>query len=158
MGLKAEAEVRGPARFFYDKSTYPASYSLAQESKTANPVPRGDCSFAGEAVDLGARKERSTSVSPGKETKTQARCCVMCNHCWHQEVSKFRSTVYKCPNCLSDQPGDAYLTEEELQAMAERCKEWDRKSAEERRAAMADASRHRSAMKKRGYSYAGASD
>jgi hypothetical protein len=159
MGLQAEAEIRGPERFFYDKSTYPTSYSICQESKTANPVPRGDCSFAGEVMDLGAKKERSYSGSPAKGTRTQARVCVMCNHCWRAERSERRSDVVRCPECLSDQPGDDYFNSQELEAMAEQCAQMDLKHEEERRCKMAAASHARSAMRKKGYtSYLGDSE
>jgi hypothetical protein len=151
MGLQAEAEVRGPARFFYDKSTYPASYQLNQESKYANPCPRGDMSFAGEAVDLGARKERSYSGSPAKEARTQARVCVMCDHCWRAVRSTRRSDVVRCPACLSDQPGEDYLTAAELEAMEQRCADWDLDKAKRQRDEMAAASHARSAMRKKGY-------
>ena len=143
-------EVRGPERFFYDKSTYPASYNIAQESSRANPVPRGDTAFAGEAMDLGARKERSYSGSPLKGPPKQARVCVMCDHCWRAEKTH-RCEILRCPECLSDQPGDDALTAAEFEAMRQRCAASDLELAKRRKALMAAASHARSAMMKRGF-------
>jgi len=155
MGLKAETEVRGPERFFYDASTFPASYSIALSAARASPVPRGD-GAAGEAVDLGARQERSSSKSPGKPEKTRPRVCVMCDHCWRAKRTG-RCEILRCPNCLSTQPGDDALTPEDFQDMADRCIQWDLELAKQRKAKMAAASHARSAMRKRGY-LPGASD
>jgi len=145
---KAVDEVRGPARFFYDKSTYPASYALAQEVKRAAPGACGaDHGFAGEAVDVAARKEKSAS-SPPKIARTEARCCVMCDHCWRAKRSTRRSDVVKCPECLSNQPGD--LTEAELEEMEEKYKEFQKELEKTRRSLMAAASHERAAAQKRG--------
>ena len=154
--MGAEAEVRGPERFFYDKSTYPASYNIALESARANPVPRGDTAFAGYAVDMDTRKDRSYSGSPVKGPPTQARVCVMCDHCWRAEKTD-RCEILRCPECLSDQPGDEYLTAAELAAMAQRCREANRALAKSRKALMAAASNARSALRKKG-SLAGEED
>lgn len=47
----------------------------------------------------------------------------MCDHCWRAPIPEGRLYVLKCPNCLSDQPGDDELTPEELQAQAETCRQ-----------------------------------
>merc|ERR1719163_2595759 len=130
---KAVDEVRGPERFFYDTSTYPASYALARE-----------------AVDIAAR-ERSAAGSPPRGAPTQARVCVMCDHCWRAKRCTRRSDVVKCPTCLSDQPGDDELTEAELQEMEEKYATFERVLEKRRRDLMAAASNARSALKKRGY-------
>ena len=98
-------------------------------------------------MDVAARKEKSAS-SPPKIARTEARCCVMCDHCWRAKRSTRRSDIVKCPECLSNQPGD--LTEAELEEMEEKYKEFQRELEKTRRALMAAASHERAAAQKRG--------
>jgi hypothetical protein len=71
----------------------------------------------------------------------------MCDHCWKASIPESRLYVLKCPNCLSDQPGDDALTAAELWAMAEQCQkvfaEREARASERRKSRLAERARLR---------------
>jgi len=89
----------------------------------------------------------ATQPTQPKVFRLQPRICVMCDHAWRAKIPESRSFLLKCPNCLSDQPGEDYLTAAELRAQADKCNEVlaarDAEAAKKRKAAMAERARLR---------------
>lgn len=71
----------------------------------------------------------------------------MCDHAWRAKIPESRFYLLKCPNCLSDQPGDNELTPAELRAQAAKCQEVlaerDAREAARRKARMVERARLR---------------
>ena len=65
---KAVDEVRGPARFFYDKSTYPASYALAQEVKSPGLNIRSTSNSSLNTSTVGLFSAVSTPIFTSKSS------------------------------------------------------------------------------------------
>jgi hypothetical protein len=59
----------------------------------------------------------------------------MCDHCWKASIPESRLYVLKCPNCLSDQPGDDEISADELREQAEKCEQVLGAAAAERKKA-----------------------
>merc|ERR1719313_1611663 len=169
------ADRRGPERLYYDESNWPDAYknhraaSVERIALSRLRVPRAE-SRCSSATRCSSAKTRCSSLTSSAETYTrpssfesnesvatqptqpkvfrlQPRVCVMCDHCWRAKIPESRFHLLKCPNCLSDQPGDEYLTAAELRAQAEKCNEVlsvrDAEAAKRRKAAMADRARLR---------------
>jgi len=89
----------------------------------------------------------ATQPTQPKVFRLQPRICVMCDHAWRAKIPETRSFMLKCPNCLSDQPGEDNLTAAELRAQADKCNEVlavrDAIAAKKRKEAMAERARLR---------------
>merc|ERR1719240_1645409 len=113
--------LRGPALFFYDQSSWPASYQYALAASLEEQIEEStqrsvDCSSrsTSRAEDRSSSttstETQPSSGQPKRVGRKQPRVCVMCDHCWKPVIPETRLYVLKCPKCLSDQPGDAELT------------------------------------------------
>merc|ERR1719313_780421 len=95
-----------------------------------------------ESVCSSARRTVSTQPTKPKVFRLQPRICVMCDHAWRAKIPESRCFMLKCPNCLSDQPGEDNLTAVELRDQADKCNEVlavrEAAAAKRRKAAMAD--------------------
>lgn len=160
--LATELEgLRGPARFFYDQSSWPASYQYALAASFEEREERAECSSRSTSraedrssvTSSGEGRSSATSSTEGPSSKPksvgrkQPWVCVMCDHCWKPVIPESRLYVLKCPKCLSDQPSDAELTVAELHAMAEQCQkvmaEREAAAAERRKSRLVERARHR---------------
>jgi len=167
---------RGPESLYYDMSKWTDSCKTRIREKSIERIERGwimeerrrsesRCSSAqrtdstepgssmtgsfesGPASSFESDESVATQPTQPKVFRLQPRICVMCDHAWRAKIPETRSFMLKCPNCLSDQPGEDNLTAAELRAQADKCNEVlaarDAEAAKKRKEAMAERARLR---------------
>lgn len=150
-------EMRGPARLFYDQSRWPASCQFRLAASAEESVERAESRAASRAASPVASRASSKSTASTASTASSEgssppvikhlRACVMCDHVWKAVIPDRGLYVLKCPNCLSDQPGEDELTDAERREMNAQCQrvmaEREAKAAARRKARMVERSRLR---------------
>lgn len=163
-----ESEPRGPEQLYYDTSRWTDAYKNSLRASSIERVERArllqgsprpsrpGTSMTGSSTERSSysrpssfESDASTATQPTQPTvfRLQPRVCVMCDHAWKAKIPESRFHLLKCPNCLSNQPGEDELTSAEMWAQAAKCKEVlgarEAEMAKRRKARMAERSRLR---------------